>query len=179
MKFTSGDVAEIADTNVQSIKRWVASSLLSRSSTGRGRHRTYTISDAIAAAAGALYRREGADQGRIQGVIKFLSSRPLEQLEADLAAGRSFPVPATMLGSDCCIPGVMIAPLADNELTPGAKRLLQRLDLVAIVARVKAKVKQLAARPRKKGKGRKRGLGAQVKCKGGRTERVTRSACPH
>jgi hypothetical protein len=163
MRFSSGDVAEIAGVNVQTVKRWVEAGLLPRTATGQGHHRTYTLADCIACAAGALYRREGADQGRIQGVVKFLAGRPLEQLESDFAQGYTFPVPAVMLGADCWLPGMMITPPADNELTPGAKRLLQRLDLVAIVARVKAKVKQLAARPRKKGKGRKRGLGAQVK----------------
>jgi hypothetical protein len=160
MRFSSGDVAEIAGVNVQTVKRWVEAGLLPKTATGQGHHRTYTMSDAIAVAAGALYRREGADPGRIQGVVKFLAGRPVEQLEADFAAGRTFPVPAVMLGADCWLPGVMIAPPTDSELTPGAKRLMQRLDLVVVVAAVKAKTEKLAARPRKPGRGRKRGLGA-------------------
>jgi hypothetical protein len=158
MKFSSGDVAEIAGVNVQTVKRWVEAGLLPKTAVGQGHHRTYTIAECIAVAAGALYRREGADPGRIQGVVKFLAGRPLEQLEADFAVGLTFPVPAVMLGADCWLPGVMIAPPTDTALSPGAKRLMERLDLVAVVAQVKAKVEKLTARPKKKGRGRKRGL---------------------
>lgn len=156
-KLSSGDVAEIAGIPMNTLDRWVAAGLLGPANSGRGHgtHRRYGLVEALAVATGARYRAAGAGADRVAGVVKFLAGLTLERLEADLEAGRTFPVPAAMLGTDT-IPGLMIEPPSD--LAPGAAALMRRLDLVAILKHVKRKIAELSHRPAKKGRGRRRGL---------------------
>src|SRR5437588_55328 len=111
IRLTSGDVCEIADIPPNTLDRWVADGLLDPANSGRGtgRHRVYGLSEALAVAAGIRYRREGAAPDRVAGVVRFLAGLPIDRLEEEFAAGRTFPVPGAMLG-EAWLPGIMIPP---------------------------------------------------------------------
>lgn len=154
---TSGDVCEIAGIPLNTLDRWVTAGLLDPANSGRGhgRHRVYSIGEALAVAAGALYRREGADPGRVAGVVRLLASLGIERVEAEFDAGRTFPVPGALIGH-AEIPGFMNEPPDPRTMSPGTAALMKRLDLVEVYAAVRRKVKALDRRPTRRTRGRKR-----------------------
>jgi hypothetical protein len=160
MLLTSGDVCRLTGIALNTLDRWVASGFLSPANKGKGtgRHRIYTLGEAVAVAAGLKYREQGAGPDRVQGVVRLLAGMPLERLEAELAAGNTFPVPAMLLGDtprpDCWLPGMMIRP--PHNLPVGAAALIARLDLRVIVLDVRQKAEVLARQPAKQKRGHKR-----------------------
>lgn len=137
-----GSLRRLTGIPQNTLARWCADGILRPvGGKGRGNRRRFRIEDVIAAAAGVVYRREGADPGRVLGVVSLLASMPLERLEADLEAGRTFPVPGAMLG-DSALPGFLIEP---PKVPPEAEGLMKRLDLAAIVRDVKNRL-ELARR---------------------------------
>jgi hypothetical protein len=165
---TAGDVCRIAGIHSNSLDRWVTAGLLDPANFGRGTgtHRLYSLAQCFAVAAGIRYRDEGADPGRVAGVVKFLAGQTLERLEAEFATGRTYPVPATLLERaaaeedvalpDAWIPGFLMEPPNLDKLSPGTAKLLRRIDLVPILAEVKRKVEELSRRPDKRKKHRRR-----------------------
>jgi hypothetical protein len=168
MRLASADICRLTGIPPNTLDRWVSDGLLRPAAApgpGRGGvRRQYTAGDALAVAAGVAYRRAGAGPDRVAGVVKFLAGYGIERLEADLAAGRTFPVPAALLQraaapegmpGELWLPGVMIAPPAWP--TPGAAALARRLDLRAIYADVMRRIGELSRRPSRRERGR-RGL---------------------
>jgi hypothetical protein len=159
---TAGDVCRIAGIHPNTLDRWVTAGLLDPANSGRGTgtHRLYSLAQCVAVAAGIRYRDEGAGPDRVFGIVRFLASLSLERLEAEIAAGRSFPVPDTLLGDaprpDCWLPGVMIEPPSESEMSPGAAALMRRVALPAIVESVKRKVAELSRRLAKRKRDRSR-----------------------
>jgi len=143
---------------MNTLDRWVGAGLVDPANAfaGHGRHRRYTLSQCVAVAAGARWRAEGAAPERVAGIIRFLSGLGTEWLEAEIEAGRTFPVPAAMLGASC-LPGVMIEPPSDPSMGPGVAALVRRLDLAPLCREVKEKVARLSKRPANR-RGRNRGL---------------------
>jgi hypothetical protein len=160
MKMSSGDVCEIAGISMATLDRWVAAGWvgLQNAFEGHGRHRTYTLGQCLAVAAGALYRAAGAAPERVAGVVKLLSDLGIERLEAEMERGRTFPLPAVLPGGDW--PGLMIEPPCDPSMTSGALALMRRLDLAALYEGVQQKIAQLSRRPANK-RGRSRGLASK------------------
>lgn len=90
LKFTPSEVCQLAGIPAEHLERWIEMGLLDGLNP-RCRRR-YSLSEVIAIAAGVLYRREGTTFDRCVGVASFLATLPVEHLEAELAAGRTFPV---------------------------------------------------------------------------------------
>src|SRR5688500_17334148 len=99
-RYTTSDIREITGIPVNTIDRWVESYGVTPLSGGRhcGDQRYFSLAQLIAFAVAARYRDEGAGPERVAGVLRFLAGRPLEQLENDIAAGRTLPVPGPMIG---------------------------------------------------------------------------------
>lgn len=154
MKLSAGIVCQIAGIPRSSLDRWVLFGLVEpeNSGSGKGCHRLYSLSQCVAITAAAKYRAQGAAFERIAGIIQFLSSLPIEQLEAELNAGRTIPIPSTILGLDW-LPGLMIEP---PKCSVKEKSLLKNLDMRTIYADVKRKVSRIDNRPIATRRGRKR-----------------------
>jgi len=158
---TSGDVCEIAGVPMNTLDRWVAAGHVGPAAAfeGHGRHRTYTLGQCVAVAAGARWRAEGASPERVGGIIRLIATLRIERIEAEIEAGRTLPMPGVLLGNDL-IPGAMIAPPAD-ALSGGAADRLRRLDLAGVCEVVRAKVAELSRRPAN-ARGRSRGSSRRV-----------------
>jgi hypothetical protein len=116
---------------------------------GSGVNREYTVEQVLAVACAVAWQRAGADPFRVASVLRFLAWQPLEHIEAEIAAGRTFPVPQIMLKDEFIMPvpgtGIFIEPQKEGP----AARLFAELDLGVIWARVKAAIARLpASRPR-------------------------------
>src|SRR3712207_3836713 len=98
--FSAGDVCRLTGTNYQSLDHWCQRGLVTPVSGGNrtGDHRRFGMLQLFAVYVGRAYRAEGADDTRIVGVVKYLNGLSLEWLEAEMEAGRTFPVPAGVLG---------------------------------------------------------------------------------
>ncbi len=157
MKFSSGDVCEIAGIPASSLDRWVLFELVDpeNAGNGQGNWRRFNLSQCVALAAAARYRRLGAGFERVAGIVQFLSRLPIERLEAELEAGRVLPVPATMLGLTW-LPGMLVEMPAD--IPESAAGLAQALDLRDVYSTVIKKAERIARRPRRRGPGRRREL---------------------
>ncbi|MFL5909281.1 MAG: hypothetical protein ACJ768_01740 [Gaiellaceae bacterium] len=151
---------------VPNLERWVLQGLLGpfrRHRQERGNPRDFgRVELVLAVVAGCRYRQEGAGADRVQGVVKLIASRPWELLEADLDAGRTFPVTEAMVervaGEEGIrVPAVkrigwMIEPPPAETLSPGAAELLRKVDLAELLKVVRAEVDRLTGgEPRKKG----------------------------
>lgn len=160
IRLTSGDVCEIAGVTLSMLDRWAAAWLVgkARGGEGHGFHRTYSPVEALAITAGNRWRMLGADPGRVAGVVRFVGRLSLEQLEAELTAGRTFPVPAVMVG-ELELPGVggimVEPPLNSPGLDPQARELMRKLDLGCCWSEVKRKIARLASRPGRRRRGPK------------------------
>jgi hypothetical protein len=164
VEFSSGDVSQVAKIPPGVFHTWLKAGLLGptyASVVGHGNHRKFGISQLLAVAVGAAYRREGASLGRVAGVVRFLGGCQIEWIEAELAAGRTVPVPADFLreyGVELILrPGIMVALDEVCCDVPGAKKLAAKLDMLTIYQNVKRGIEKLSRRPTKTGPGRKRG----------------------
>lgn len=155
IKLTTGAVSEISGLPVATLDSWVVSGRVGPACAfeGTGRHREWSLGQTLAVVAGAVYRAEGATPERVAGIVSFLAGLSLEKLEAELEAGRTFPVPGAMMGTNR-LPGMMIPPPAAPS--PGVLALMKRLDLAQLYADVMTKVSQLSKPAGKTG--RHRGL---------------------
>ena len=148
---TAGEVCSVSGVASSTLDRWTAAGLLgpdkSGREQGRGHHRTFTAIEALALAAGMRWVKAGADADRVQGVVRFIARQPLEHLEAEFAAGRTFPVPPVML-KGFVVPGaggIFIKP----ETKGGAVRLMNDLDLARLWDDVQAKIAKLGNPPKR------------------------------
>jgi hypothetical protein len=153
-RLTAGDVCAVTGVPPNTLDRWTVAGMLNPTNFGRGtgRHRAYSVGDAVAVAAGMLYRRAGAGDDRVVGVVRFLADLGIVRLREHLAVGRTLPVPGLMLGADY-LPGLMIDPRKDlGPISPGAEALLRRIDrLPAVVKDVEGKIERLFGRTAKAG----------------------------
>jgi hypothetical protein len=157
--FSTGDVIAVAGGAVGVLspatlhywctQGWLGKSVLGQA--GSGSRREFTRIQLLAVAAAVAWQRAGADPGRVLSLLQFLASQQLEFVQAELAAGRTFPVPPVMLG-DLRLPlpnmGTFVKPepRADEEK---AAKLLRELDLDVIWRKVKAEIAKLPpSRPR-------------------------------
>ena len=97
---------------------------------GRGKSHRFSNVQILGLAAWVRYRSEGAPFDRAAGVLWFVSTRDWDWLKAELLAGRTFPVPAPVVGAHF-ISGLM---LRQEEILSGpvdseTKALMKRLDL--------------------------------------------------
>jgi hypothetical protein len=154
LKFSEAEVCEIAGITPAALQSWIEIGFLGvPAALSFKPHQQYTLSQCIAIAAGALYRREGAQFERCAGVATFLAGMPIERLEADLAAGRTFPVPVAMFGplmSSPTLPGLMIEPPTTGDRK--ANSLMARLDLKKVFDDVMRRVNQPVNQKRKRQK---------------------------
>jgi hypothetical protein len=152
---TINAAAEVAGVAAQTVRNWVALGLLRPAqpgTTGTGRGHRLNMAQVLALAAAAVHRELGADPGRVAGVVRLLAGMSVERLEAELAAGRTYPVPAALLGVEprpaCWLPGMLVRPPADDPtLTPAAAAMLKKLDLAPLWERVRRDAERLARRP--------------------------------
>jgi hypothetical protein len=146
---TTGDLASLTGVPANTIGYWAARRWVDPVNNGRGDGytRIYSVMQALAAAAGAVWRREGADWPRVEGLVRFVSRMTQEYMEAEFAAGRTFPVPAILIGEEV-LPGegLLIMPQVDLGVSEGARRLQQALDLGAIWEDLKRKLADQAHR---------------------------------
>jgi hypothetical protein len=156
--FSSGEVAEVAGLAMQTVDRWASIGLVKPVGGGvrKGIHRQYSYMQLFAVYVGARYREERADDGRVAGVVKYLASiSNIEWFEAELAKGRTFPVPAGMLGGalrpTAWLPGMMvkIGAADTREISEGAKAMMERLDCKRLYAACRQKTNDLLSRPRR------------------------------
>jgi hypothetical protein len=156
--FSSGEVAEVAGLAMQTVDRWASIGLVQPVGGGarKGIHRQYSFMQLFAVYVGARYRDERADDGRVAGVVKYLASiKDSKWFEAELAKGRTFPVPAGMLGGALrpvgWLPGMMvrIGHADTREMSEGAKALLERLDCQRLYDACRQKTNELLKKPRR------------------------------
>lgn len=138
VKFSSGEVCRIAGLHQNTLDRWVKLGWVSPVSGGtrRGDHRTYSLVQAVGVTAGARWRSERAQPDRVAGIVRYISGLDITHLEAELASGRTFPIPAAMLGVSW-LPGMMIEPPATAGMGIHTELLIQRLDLKKIYEEVR------------------------------------------
>lgn len=156
MRISSGDVCEIARISTKTLVRWIEVGMLrsAPAKQGKGQHHNYSRVDVLAVLAGARWRASGASPERVAGVVRFVSGMTLEHLEAEFAAGRTFPVPVEMLGGfELPKPGgILIAPEREGPVAP----IMAKLDLAEMWAEVNHKIAKLtsqaAKKPRKRGR---------------------------
>jgi hypothetical protein len=108
--------------------------------TGSGSHLQWDLIRTLALASAGAHLRLGAGWERAAGVARYLSTLTVERLEAELAAGRTLPVPATLmreaatqleaLPKDWWLPGMLIEPPQDAP--PAARELMRQLELPAM-----------------------------------------------
>ena len=149
-------LAEWGGVPVMTVRDWVRAGLIAPVVTGgrgRGNASLFRPSAAVAVALGALYRREGADDFRVRGVVKFLAGTSMEEIERAVDDGLTMPVPASLMGVDW-VPGLFVAPpLDDPDLTPAARAMMERLDLKPVLEDVKRKLAAIdAAGPARRAK---------------------------
>ena len=151
--FTNGDMVEVAGIPTSTLDRWLTAGLLGPQHTqrsGRGVHRTFTVVELLAVAAGVRWARAEAEPERVASVVRFIARLNLELIEANFAADRTFPVPAVMLqGFE--LPGtggIFITPQIDGP----AGKLFRELDLARCWEDVKVRIATL---PERRVRGRK------------------------
>ncbi len=155
---TVKQVCEVSGVKPQALRNMVTYGLIEPAqagTTGIGNGHRFSKSQALALYAGTRYREEGATDIRAAGVVKFLAGRPWEELEADIAAGRTFPVPGTLLKDNGILielPGVMIKPPYD-QVSPKVAAAMRRLDLKAVKEEIERRIARLA-------RGKKKTVGA-------------------
>lgn len=158
--FSTGDVIAVVNEAVAplspaTLHHWCSQGLLGesvRGQSGSGSRREFTTMKLLAVAEAVAWQRAYADPGRVADVLRFLARQKLDFVEAELAAGRTFPVPQIMLAGGFIIPvpgtGIFVAP----QLQAGdekAAKLFAELDLAVIWRNVKAATARLpASRPR-------------------------------
>jgi hypothetical protein len=148
--FTRKEVCEISSIPIECLRRWAT-----LDSVVVKRH--FNISECLAFAMAAQYQMQLAPLDRVNGIVQFISSLPLERLEAEMEAGRTFPVPAS-LHRVAWLPGIMIEPPSDAS--GNAKELMRRLDLVPIYNEVMARINKLDKAKAKRRQRRKKLRGA-------------------
>lgn len=134
------------------LDRWAAKGNLAYTAGARerGDGRLYSKAQLFAAYVGTRYRKERANPDRVAGVVRYLSRLPLEKLEAELEAGRTWPVPEMLLGRverpTCWLPGMLVVPpLDDTDLTPAMQEMMRRLDLKRLYREMEERVAELRA----------------------------------
>jgi hypothetical protein len=135
MLFRPGVVQAITGVKHLVLDRWVRARLVrpQNANQGHGRTRLYSLIELIAIQAGMVYQRQKATAERVQAVVKLIASLGYDKLCEHLAAGRTFPVPGMMLGDDNFV-GMMTNPNdGPDDLSPGARELLKKLDLTQVV----------------------------------------------
>lgn len=162
--FSTGDIRQIAKIHSVTLDNWIAKGLIAPKfgGTHKGDHRFFGLIHVFAIFVGTRYREEQAGDERISGVVRFLGGLELEWLEAELAAGRTFPVPATLLGRVsrpvAWLPGLLVEPPSTDDLTPTAADLMRRLDLAHLYHVLRERIDRLQDQGRL---GRKRGRKAR------------------
>jgi hypothetical protein len=157
--FSTGDVIAVArgavgDLSPATLHYWCVQGWLGdsvRGQAGSGSRREFTPMQLLAVAAAVAWQRAGADPGRVISVLRFLVAQKLENVEAELAEGNTFPVPPVMLGEfQLPLPGM--GTFVKPEMKAGdekAARLLAELDLALIWRTIKAEIAKLPpSRPR-------------------------------
>jgi hypothetical protein len=157
--YSKGDLLELSGLCLGTINNWIVHGLLRPFGGGKGGCHRFTLAQLFAVFVGSRYRAEWADDGRIAGVVKYLSGLQMEWLEAEMEAGRTFPVPAGSLGRaarpNAWLPGMLVIPPYDDpELTPGALALMKRLDLAYLYRELLDRIDE--PRPVRRGRGRAR-----------------------
>src|SRR4051812_23234466 len=115
--FTVDEACLITGMHPQTLRNMISAKLIAPSqpgTTGTGRGHRFSTVQLFALAAGVHYRSQGASADRAAGVACLLAGLPLEYGEAEFDAGRSFPVPALLLGDtprpDCWKSGMLVEP---------------------------------------------------------------------
>jgi DNA-binding transcriptional MerR regulator len=92
---TSGDVCEIAGLPHTTLDTWVREGLLcpGNNSEGRGRHRTYSFMDALAATIGSRHRDIGIPARWVAAIVRKVSRMSPDDLDRALANGTTLVVP--------------------------------------------------------------------------------------
>jgi DNA-binding transcriptional MerR regulator len=158
--FSTGDVIAVVQEVVGALSPatlhyWCAQGLLGesvRGQSGSGSRREFTPMQLLALAEAVAWQRAYADPGRVADVLRFLARQKLDFVEAELAAGRTFPVPQIMLRDEFIMPVPGTGIFVEPQLQPGeekAAKLLAELDLAVIWRKVKAAIAKLPpSRPR-------------------------------
>jgi len=159
VQLTFGDVCKVTGIAANTLDRWSASWLggAAAGGQGTGHHRRYGLAETFAVYAGLRWRAEGADSGRVANLVRFLARVPSEHLEAEFEAGRTLPVLPHLFGELELPAGVtmFVEPLVGPDATPGARKLMKRVDLGRLWKEVKEKIDALKKQPLGK-RGRKR-----------------------
>lgn len=132
---------------------------------GPGHYHRWDLMRVLALAAASRYLAFGASWDRAAGVARFLSGLTVERLEAELAAGRKFPVPSTLilraaaldgLPDNFWLPGLLIEPPDDPSLTPAARAALKRLEVRQLYDEVRRRMAALPGPAKHSGRRRSR-----------------------
>jgi hypothetical protein len=163
--FTSGEVYKLTGVSTALQHEWVQRlKLLAPVSGGTqmGDHRRFDIMAVFAFFAGGKWKGANAGGERYHGVVKLLASMPPERLEAELAAGNTWPVPATLLGElvgeapgQRCWPGMLVNPATLGDLTPRMAEVIRRLDLKALWDELHRELDKPVPPPKKRGRPKK------------------------
>jgi hypothetical protein len=138
---TVNQACEVSGVNPQTLRNWVSAGVIEPAeagTTGTGKGHRFSVMQVIAMCAGRAYWDEGADGPRCAATVRYLAGLTLEYLEAELADGRSFPVPGTMFGKSW-MPGLLVTPPKSPEI----QSLVKKLDLRNIKAEVLRKIAAL------------------------------------
>ncbi|MBM4073439.1 MAG: hypothetical protein FJ271_31625 [Planctomycetes bacterium] len=160
MTFSVRQSCFLASLSFATADRWV-SRWLSPVAGGiwKGNDRALSVGQCFALHVGSAYRREGADQDRVRGIVSFLGTVPVERLEAELEAGRSWPCPAGLIGAaprpSAWLPGLFTAPPSTTGCRPGVALLVHRLDLGVLYREFRERIETMPVQ-RRRGRPRRR-----------------------
>jgi DNA-binding transcriptional MerR regulator len=151
---TSGDVAEIARIPPNTLDRWVRAGIVpAKGSGGRGNHRTFTLTEAVAVACGVAVRGLGFGHDGVAEAVRFVASQSPAELEAAFAEGRRvvIPRPAALGGAR------LMEVYPDVDATREQVLNFHSMNLEAMYRRAKRKARQMIRGPVNR-LGRNRGL---------------------
>jgi hypothetical protein len=153
-RFSTGDAVAVSGVPPSTFDKWLAAGLLGAQYTeraGRGVHRTFSVMELLAVAAGVRWAKAGAEPERVHSLISFVAKQNLKHIEAEFAAGRTFAVPPVMLVLLVPIKGTgtFVAPVT----TGPTARLFKELDLAGCWKDLQAAISKL---PEKRARGRRK-----------------------
>jgi hypothetical protein len=161
--WTSGEVERLTTVSTALQHEWVSRlGLLSPVSGGTqmGDHRRFDLMGLFAFYVGGKWKAANAGGERYHGIVRLLAGLTRERLEAELAAGNTWPVPATLLEKDpelgpLWLPGLLVNPERFEGLTPHMRAAVKRLDLKVLWDGLQRELDKPAPPPKKRGRPKK------------------------
>jgi hypothetical protein len=148
IKLSPDRVCEIAGIERSTLDHWVLLGFITPqhrfSARGDVSNCFFTVNQCLAVAVAIQYHNHGAVLARTVSVLQFLAKMHLEKIEAELQAGRTFPVPASLHGRKA-VPGMLIEP---PEVTGSARQLMDAIDMKPIYHHVMGEIAKLANKGR-------------------------------